>query len=317
MQKTSLDHWERYYRGGALATCPTSSDMSYDKELRDCWEAFFSDVPNGARILDVGTGNGAVALIASELGARLQRSWEIHATDLALIDPVRHVPGGAERLRSIQFHPGVGTEKLPFESGSIAAVSGHYALEYMDIPAALAEIRRVLAAGMGRAQFVLHHLESQLVQNAMRSLDEADTVKDSRVYRQLRRLLLVDADKTVLLQRRQVELQQSIRDLKQAFAQLPSAAHSSFIAVTLDAVRKLLDLRRSHSSHFVEQQISVVETDFRAARKRLNDLIGHALDQAGIDTLQEQCRAAGFAEVSAEPIYHNQQNLVGWLLRLS
>jgi ubiquinone/menaquinone biosynthesis C-methylase UbiE len=139
----SLEHWEAYYRTGALATCPTTPEGGYDQEVRDAWVEFFTDLPETASVLDIGTGNGVVPLIALETETTLGRRYEIHATDLARIDPKRNLRDGQKRLAGIEFHAGVATERLPFESSSFDAVSGHYALEYTQIDAAFAEIFRV------------------------------------------------------------------------------------------------------------------------------------------------------------------------------
>ena len=126
----NLEHWESYYRGGALVSCPMGLEPGYTGEVRDAWVTFFATLPDGARVLDIGTGNGAVALIAKETAATLGRSFEIHGVDLARVDPVRHVPNGATLLAGIEFHPGVPAEQLPFEANGFDAVSGQYALEW-------------------------------------------------------------------------------------------------------------------------------------------------------------------------------------------
>ena len=62
-----LRHWEQNYGDGSLASVPLGSDRGYSLELRDVWTEFFGEMGDGCRILDVGTGKGAIALIA--------RSW--------------------------------------------------------------------------------------------------------------------------------------------------------------------------------------------------------------------------------------------------
>ncbi len=190
----NLEHWESYYRGGALVSCPMGLEPGYTGEVRDAWVTFFATLPDGARVLDIGTGNGAVALIAKETAATLGRSFEIHGVDLAQVDPVRHVPNGATLLAGIEFHPGVPAEQLPFEANGFDAVSGQYALEYTQRDRALAEIFRVLKPG-GRGQFLLHHRDSVIVRNADESLHHAALVlDDTKVFRLLRRYLEAERD---------------------------------------------------------------------------------------------------------------------------
>ena len=105
----SVEHWEAYYRGGAISTCPIGLDANYTLDIRDAWVEFFAYFPSGARILDVGTGNGAVALIARDAATAAGTQLEIHGSDLALIDPPRQVRGGETMFGGITFHPGVAT----------------------------------------------------------------------------------------------------------------------------------------------------------------------------------------------------------------
>jgi ubiquinone/menaquinone biosynthesis C-methylase UbiE len=161
----SVSHWESYYRGGALAACPTGAAANCMLELRSICTGFFSGLGPGARVLDIGSGNGAIAQIACETAEGLGRASEIHGTDLAPIDPTRDVAGGARLFTGISFHPGVPTESLPFEAASFDAVSGQYALEYADVQRALAQVLRVLKPGSA-AQFLMHHADAIVVERA-------------------------------------------------------------------------------------------------------------------------------------------------------
>jgi ubiquinone/menaquinone biosynthesis C-methylase UbiE len=312
----SVNHWEAFYRNGALATGPTGPDGSYDLELREAWVQFFSTLVDGARVLDVGTGNGVVALIASETAASRGQAFEIHATDLARIDPHRHVRDGARRLAGITFHPEVATERLPFEDRSFDAVSGHYALEYGKPAEALTEIHRVLKSG-GDAQFILHHFDSVLVRSAQRSMRETEFVlKDTKLYRKLHRLVALEQATPESTQRITAELRAAIQAVKHALNQARKAGSGMVLGVALDAVQKLLTARKQLTPLAAGREVDRAEAELRASWRRLNDLVLHARSSADMDLIQKHAAAAGFTRIECLPQLHAGQHLVGWQLLL-
>lgn len=312
----SQEKWETYYRGGMISTCPTGPDGGYDLEVRESWVRFFSLLADGARILDIGTGNGVVAEIALRTAAALGRSWEIHGADLAQIDPPRDVPDGARRLAGIVFHPGVATEALPFEAGRFDAVSGHYAIEYTDTAAAFAEIHRVLKVG-GDAQFIVHCSDSVLVQAAARSLREAELVLDeTRIFRRLHRLLTMEQAASDAADHAGMALRDAIRSLKEQLRLAQPTGGGGVLSVALDAVHKLLMARNKMGPHAVGLEVDRAERELLASTQRLHDLRAHARTEADMLGIEQQAAAAGFCLIERLPQYHAGSNLVGWRLKL-
>lgn len=314
----NLEQWETFYRGGALATGPAGADGLYDLEVREAWAQFFAALPREARLLDVGTGNGVVALIAQDVARTRGASWAIDATDLARIDPLRDVPDGERRYAGITFHPGVATESLPFDAGTFDAVSGHYALEYGDTARALVEIQRVLKPGAD-AQFILHHADSALLKTARRAQADACLLLDELgIYRKLHQVVSMDGATPVGLQDATEALIAAIRELKKALAEAQRERPGSarMLAVALDAVPKLLDARRKKLPREAAAEVDRAEAEIRDARARVEDLIAHALDEAGIARVVEEARRAGYTQIEHWPLHHAGNNLVGWLLTL-
>ncbi|MEO5962657.1 MAG: class I SAM-dependent methyltransferase [Thermomonas sp.] len=310
----SLEQWETYYRGGMLATYPTAADGGFDREVRDAWVEFFSTLPAGARILDVGTGNGIVAMIAAETALAHGLDWEIDAADLARIDPMKHVPDAASRLAGITFHPGVATEHLPFAAESFDAVSGHYSLEYSDTAAALAEIHRVLKPG-GSAQFILHHADSTLLLSARDTLRESGiALVDTQVFRRLHRLVSMDRIVPGETEEATEQLRVAIRTLKHAMEESRLSGTGHVLDVILDAVQKLLIARKEMSPTAVGLEVDRAEAEMRDSMSRLTDLIEHAKSKQGIEVIARDATAAGFQFVEHLPLFHAGTNLVGWQL---
>ena len=310
----SVEHWEAYYRGGAIATCPMGPSSTYTLELRDLWLAFFAALDDGARILDIGTGNGAIALLAKEAATAAGVHFEIHGADLATIDPPRHVPNGNALFEGIVFHPGMPAERLGFPDGHFDAVSGQYALEYTDVERALAELRRVLKPG-GRAQFVLHHAQSVLIRNARESLAQAALVlEDTRILRKLRRHATAERESAAAARATWGELSAAATRLQQAAA---ASASPHLLHVVIDGVQKLLGLRPQLGAAAFEREVDRFERDVRAGVRRLQDLVGCSQSAEQMEALVATARRHGFECEAAEPQHHAGENLVGWRLALA
>lgn len=313
----SVEHWEKYYRDGPIATCPTSAAGEYDRELRDVWTDFLEWLPDGSSILDVATGNGAVVLIAKETAQSLGRQWSIHGADLARIDPVAHVVDGKQRFAGCHFHPGMAMESLEFDDRSFDAVTGHYALEYADPNRALGEIFRVLRPA-SRARFIVHHADSVLVANARRSLAESEFVLvETRVYRYLRRLVSMPDAAPRLDGRETRALRHRIHLLQQAHHRARQVGGGHVLQVTLDAIRHILAARPGMSPNAAELEVDRIESELRASVRRLHDLIERAHDDERMAALERTAREAGFEPLECERQYHAQENLVGWRLTLA
>src|SRR5215212_736587 len=116
--------WDRYWHFNRIASCMDDAGRSnYDERIAGPWRAFFAGLPP-CDVLDICTGNGAVALIAATAG------MSVTGIDLADIDPARFVTPMAETLSGIRFLGGTNAAALPFPDGSFGAVVSQYGIEY-------------------------------------------------------------------------------------------------------------------------------------------------------------------------------------------
>ncbi|MGH8398840.1 MAG: hypothetical protein ACRETA_11460, partial [Gammaproteobacteria bacterium] len=86
--RDSTDIRSSYWKGLRLVCSLAGAGIGYPIPLVDIWQEYFKSFENGARVLDIGTGNGAIAIIANDTARSLGRQLEIHASDQSDIDPV-------------------------------------------------------------------------------------------------------------------------------------------------------------------------------------------------------------------------------------
>ena len=163
MSRQAEDAWTRYWAGGEVSSLPQVYGDPLRGPLADFWRSRLAPLGHRARILDLGCGNGAVALLAAATGAARGAHWEIHGVDAAAIDPLRNLTARfREPAARVAFHPRTAMTDTPFPAGHFDLVAGQFALEYGDPPRVLDEVRRLLRPG-GNAAFVLHLQESEVV----------------------------------------------------------------------------------------------------------------------------------------------------------
>ena len=164
--------WREYWRDNRLAACvPENPGAAAAIEAH--WSAWFSSLANGARILDIATGNGVLLLWARRAARARGRTFALTGIDLADIDPARFVRSHADELDGVVFRGKTAAEDLPFENDSFDVVVSQYGFEYAALGPALAEIARVLAPG-GRLQLLAHSDDSVVVAQGRERLREID-----------------------------------------------------------------------------------------------------------------------------------------------
>lgn len=153
MDKDSIIPWTAYWQFESASG--QSKRPELDLIIEPVWLEFTDILADGARILDVATGNGPVALSCAERARACRKRLHIDAVDAAGISPPRQVPDSDGHLPQVRFQGGIWLEDLPFKEGEFDGVVSQYGFEYADEEQAAAEVSRVLAPG-GRLRLVIH-----------------------------------------------------------------------------------------------------------------------------------------------------------------
>ncbi len=150
--------WSRYWADGKGVTCYTGAQGF---SLEKIWKSFFASLPKGAHILDLATGNGAVAHLACQYSDTENKNFHVTGVDYAAIR--------TQPRAGLVFHPQTSIETLPFDAQSFDAVISQYGFEYAAIEAATAEAGRVLKAG-GAMRLLIHAQNGAVVTDAQTRL---------------------------------------------------------------------------------------------------------------------------------------------------
>ncbi len=313
--------WSKFWRDDNLSAC-TPDDGTTDGSLQREWLSFFHSLNDKARILDLGTGNGALAVMAvsaetEEVGN--SRSFDVHGCDLAAIEPGLYVKSRAKDLAQIQFHAETAMEKLPFGDETYDAVCGQYALEYSDVSESVPELMRVLRSG-GSLQFLLHDAAGALHQRNQLQWQQAQTLLQSELVAGTRNMLTaVVAGESASQPGTLEEGMRAIAGLKDIMDRLAKEFSGDTDRVLPEsvyaAISRLAPLRHHHDVPQLLSLVDDIEQRLHAQSARLRAMLDAALDVGSLQRLSALFTSAGAEDVRTQPAIAGAHNTpVGYWL---
>jgi SAM-dependent methyltransferase len=289
--------------------------------VRDFWREKFIDLADGSHVLDIATGNGAIAVLAAEVARDTGKKLVISATDLAAINKDVSGDDDAVALRaSVNFRSHTPCEKQPFQDNSISLVTSQFGFEYSDITRTIREARRILKPG-GRFIAISHHADSSLIKAAAIELKVyAHALGELDVFGALRELFdaLGTLDGTPETLKKASEnakpYSQKVNEVMNQFrSRYPTEECAEEIVGTVG------HLAQGAGAVGHKERLAAVDLasdDFRCAEARLRDMVTAALDQEQVDSFTLIAREAGFESVHCLTLYGAAGELVGWQIHL-
>lgn len=310
MTQTRKWAWDRQWRGNLLSTCCNHSDPATGHAIIRGWEVFFAALPAGAKILDIGTGNGFVALIAAGVSMKENKAFDIHGADYAAIDPLKALQDQAAAFRGVTFHPGTATENLPFEGQSFDAVTAQHALEYGDLEKSLGEIARVLKQG-GGSRFLIHAAGGEIVSANLPKIAQCQyLLEDARLFEIAERAVLEalggQGDDGAALK----------AALEAASAKFKTDANTRDLMELLELLWGAYEARENFPD-VAAFKTWIVENkaETEAQKLRIEAMAAAALTRAGAEGLVSVMQTLGFKDVVLTTSEAPDTNgLIGWLI---
>ncbi len=159
-----MKHWSQFWRASSSLSSFSEGAAAegYSAEVKDFWENTVKTLDEKAVIVDIGTGNGALAVLLNDYRKAAKLKWQLHGVDAADIAPKDLEEANESfkgRFDGIEFHPKTDMSAMPFADASVDCVVSQFAFEYGDESATFKEIMRILKPG-GRFVMMGHHKKS-------------------------------------------------------------------------------------------------------------------------------------------------------------
>ncbi len=325
-EQKSSDDWDLYWAHGYLTSCANAFPGNYEGQIRAVWEQFFAELDSGARLLDLATGNGAIALLAANYAIANQRNFEIHGIDRARINPAAAWQGDPAVLEAgAASGARPAAERTGFPAAHFSAVTGQYALEYTDIPATLKELARILAPG-GRGRFVMHHPDSVVIQTGREETGHGELLfRDTHLFEKAEALLrcIMTADSPEALARlaKDPDAQAARTALNEAAARIGQAIEATsepdLLTTALGYVGRAIEERAALGAEQTLALLSRGRREIEANLARLGDLLSAAVYPEQMLEIQSLMKKLGLQPGAPETLSYTHEGrplLMGWLL---
>jgi len=318
---SSQSAWSHYWRRGHLHSCPGAFQGNYEDSIREFWHSTFAELGEHSRVLDIGTGNGAIARLALDFAASRSFSWQIEGIDAADIQSADS-PINSGQCKLI-LRGNQSSEHLDHADDSVNLVTSQYAIEYTRVDLSLAQVARVLVPG-GIAAFIAHHADADIVtvsRNELAFFDyfyqQLNLFDDSRALIQHfdktglisnPALIATDPNAKEIMQRIQRQLS-SITDFSHMHPDCGFARDiGTQFASTLNAIPRA---GRANTEHVLQ----VLEQEMAAHAARIQANIDAAHDEQAITKLIQTADQSGLENLSLSPLHRSSGELLGWALR--
>lgn len=320
--RLNAQQWSDYWKNSTLTTFHGNFDNNYDGSIRQFWENTFSTLNRDAKIVDLGTGNGALALLARQYANDNGNTFQITGVDYADINPTEHLtqaPDLKKLAEDIEFisHRKIEDTQLPDNYADL--VMSQFSFEYTDTRLAISEVSRINKTDGGRFVAMLHHKDSAVLQQADEALKQIRLCDHSELLPLARELVKNQhsaKDRGGLLQKQRLRAEKTskkfsarLEKLKASRKQFSQPDHLDFF------INNLLGLfNRQHGlTQTLEQRLHILEQITHAGnayKRRMQDLTSAAVDDAKLKQMCVLFERHNYKEIMIDFV-HYQNVLFG------
>lgn len=308
--ETRISAWNRYWKGGHGDTCFHQGETF---SLRKDWIGFFAELPQSARILDLATGNGALALIAAEVGRANSCDFSIVGVDFASPRPELLSEIDASLLDSISFVSSTPLENMEFDAASFDAVTSQYGFEYSDTRHSIPKIANLMAPG-ARLRFLIHSFGGNVYKaTEQRCARIKQLLAKDQLFDLCRRISRCDPrnpSSQAKLQKLERRFWTKLKSLKSKASGLPPDDVSVY---AMNFVEQLIQGRNQIPPNEWRDAFNELSEELQDYVIRLNGMLRSAMKESQMKNVAANFEKAGLEDLSYYPAVQNQDD-VGWIL---
>lgn len=300
--------WDQYWRDGRLASCGGEGGVNYQPFIAEGWRRFFeSTLSGGMRVLDICSGNGAIACLAAEVASAHDLHLTIYAMDAAEIRPTGLGPGAD----MIHFSPRIRAENLPLPPAACDVIAGQYAIEYTNLDQTLVELNRV-SRPAAHVRFVTHATGSVVVREASRQLADVDRLLQTGIFGAAEAFVRVHGDQPAANARESREaFLLSLQSLREAeTGALDHRMYRNVGNVIVDAVQHQPQVGAGP----VLDKIVETSSAIHAHAGRLSAMCKAALDVQAAQALTATAERLWSQALTLDPLIRPDGAMFGWVI---
>lgn len=311
--------WDRYWQANRIASCAGRPGENYKPELLSDWRIFFQTLSDGARILDLCTGNGAIPLVAVEVARQTGRLFHVTAVDKANIAPAQFIPDYREALSKINFIGSTDVSTMQCDEASFDAITSQYGIEYTDLGRVPDQLVRLLKPN-GRFRAVVHAQEGITVAAARCDiLDCRYLLQESHLFEDAGAALEIawrqDQSEVGLGAEAQVRYTKYRATHSQVAERMAHAENPYILGSTLSVLADTYAKHRYFPLETLQSKIDEAKIEVQAHLGRLKEMVGASLTEADVQAFVDTLKKSGFKSAEWKGEFSGEGGAqIGWVV---
>lgn len=311
MARISREKWSSFWRKGTVTTFTGRFQSSYDETIESFWKPIFQSAPDPAKIIDLGTGNGGIALSAIRFAESEDRRFHVVGVDSSAIRPLEDVkePNARSYLSNIDFKANTPIEATGFPDETFDLAMSQFGVEYADPAGSSKEIYRVLKT-QARFAAMMHRADSAIVLQARDGIAQLDACRASglhepvealirRLQRTRKRKIDPQRDQTA------IKLREAVNE-RTNFLRARSRLHGDPAQIRFFTEETMAVFGSRTTGWDIKQKLRYlhsVRDETEHYGERMADLIAAALQPSAIEQFVGLLRQSGFEAIESAPFF--------------